>query len=222
MHFDPASPAIATGRTTVRTLALSPLVLTESAFMRAYSSGVLLMTRPPERKRPSIPGLAATWDADATHLDSGATPSSDTGSRALSTLLMIRLNHLQGVQPPNASLEAFKEALVVPLVKGPKNAFPGMITVGRTQNNDIVIESTMVSRFHGYFADTPHGPRFHDSGSATNGTWVRGVRMEPRSFVNLEDGVDLHFGADVKALFLGASGLYALMKSCHLGARCEP
>jgi hypothetical protein len=217
MHLESRPPTVR--RATVRTLALSPLALTESALTEAYSSGVLLMTAPPERRKGAP--QSAAMAGDGTHLDT-ATPASDTGSHALAALLTITRNHLHGVRPPSASIEAFKEAVIIPLVKGDRNAFPEMITVGRTSNNDIVIESTMVSRFLGYFTQTRGGLRFYDSGSATNGTWVQGVRMEPRSWVDLEDGVELNFGADVKALFLRASGLYAMMTSCHLSPRHDP
>jgi pSer/pThr/pTyr-binding forkhead associated (FHA) protein len=54
-----------------------------------------------------------------------------------------------------------------------------MITVGRTSNNDVVIPSPSVSRFHAYFELTSGRLAHVDAGSRV-GTWVASKRLQPR------------------------------------------
>src|SRR5207253_9820199 len=41
--------------------------------------------------------------------------------------------------------------LIVLPVRKVQDAFPSMITIGRTSNNDVVIEDVQVSKFHAFF-----------------------------------------------------------------------
>jgi hypothetical protein len=61
---------------------------------------------------------------------------------------------------------------LAPIVKGDSaNAFGYMITIGRTKNNDIPIESKEVSKFHAYVVEETGKAWICDSGS-TNGTFL--------------------------------------------------
>ena len=60
-----------------------------------------------------------------------------------------------------------------------QDAFPSMITLGRTHNNDIVIDDVQVSKFHAFFKIDGDRIELHDAGSS-NGTQVNGARLEPK------------------------------------------
>ncbi|MBF5045893.1 FHA domain-containing protein [Aggregicoccus sp. 17bor-14] len=91
--------------------------------------------------------------------------------------------------------------------KSALNALGFGITVGRTANNDVVLYDATVSRFHAVLSkdERTGGWRVEDAESQ-NGTFVREVRLAPRTTTPLEDGTPLRFGA-VSLLFLTPEGL---------------
>jgi hypothetical protein len=68
--------------------------------------------------------------------------------------------------------------LVLPLRKV-QPTFPSMITVGRTENNDLVVSDEQVSKFHAFFRLVGDRVELSDAGSR-NGTFVAGKRLEAR------------------------------------------
>jgi hypothetical protein len=69
--------------------------------------------------------------------------------------------------------------LVLPLSKV-QPTFPSMITVGRTENNDLVVPDEQISKFHAYFRLVGGAVELADAGSR-NGTFVAGHRLAPKS-----------------------------------------
>ena len=63
------------------------------------------------------------------------------------------------------------ELPVYQVVKNSTNAFGMMITVGRAGNNDVVVETGSVSKFHAYFEQRDGDWRVRDANSS-NGTFV--------------------------------------------------
>jgi len=57
--------------------------------------------------------------------------------------------------------------------------FPSMITVGRTDNNDLVVSDEQVSKFHAFFRLVGDRVELSDAGSR-NGTFVGSKRLEAR------------------------------------------
>lgn len=102
------------------------------------------------------------------------------------------------------------EPLVLPLVKGdsPTNAFVMGVTVGRTENNDLVLNDPSVSRFHAYFLRDrrTNAWRLVDAESM-NGTWVGALKLQPNVPVDLYDQARLRFG-DVEMLFVMPASLF--------------
>lgn len=96
------------------------------------------------------------------------------------------------------------EALVLPLRKGDSrtNAFVMGVTVGRTDNNDLVLNDPSVSRFHAYFLrdSRKNTWRLVDADSK-NGTWVGAMKLAPNATAELQDSVRIRFG-DVEMTFL--------------------
>lgn len=96
------------------------------------------------------------------------------------------------------------EPQVFELIKSnnPNNAFVMGITLGRTSNNDLVIEDSSVSRFHAYFLHDPKSKKWKlvDAQSA-NGTWIGDIRLPPDQPVLVPDESRIRFG-DIEMLFL--------------------
>lgn len=111
------------------------------------------------------------------------------------------------------------EPLVLPLRKGPSrsNAFVMGITVGRTENNDLVLADTSVSRFHAYFLEDARRKvwRLVDAESK-NGTWVGAQKLQQSTQVELQDKARLRFG-DVELTFLLPESFFA-----HLATLSKP
>ncbi|EUA88439.1 FHA domain protein [Mycobacterium ulcerans str. Harvey] len=54
---------------------------------------------------------------------------------------------------------------------------PGAVTIGRADDNDIVIPEVLASRHHATLIPTPQGTEIRDNRSI-NGTFVNGARVE--------------------------------------------
>ncbi|NPC87103.1 FHA domain-containing protein, partial [Pyxidicoccus fallax] len=74
---------------------------------------------------------------------------------------------LKTVTNAGAPTLGVSEAVVFPVVKSRTNAFGRGITVGRTGNNDVVLDDGSVSRFHAWFAwvEGEEGFSLTDAGS---------------------------------------------------------
>src|SRR5262249_7924973 len=76
------------------------------------------------------------------------------------------------------SRERGTRPLVLPLRKV-QPTFPSMITVGRTDNNDLVVPDEQISKFHAFFRLVGDRVELSDADSR-NGTFVGTRRLEPR------------------------------------------
>ncbi len=70
-------------------------------------------------------------------------------------------------------------SLIVLAVRKVQEAFPSMITVGRTANNDVVVEDVQVSKFHAFFRINADKVEIADAGSR-NGTFIGKLRLEAK------------------------------------------
>ncbi len=90
--------------------------------------------------------------------------------------------------------------LVLPLRKV-QSTFPSMITVGRTDNNDLVVPDEQVSKFHAFFRLVGDRVELSDAGSR-NGTFIGSRRLEARGGgAQLNRGDRFAFGAIEFQLF---------------------
>lgn len=94
--------------------------------------------------------------------------------------------------------------------KSTRNPFVGMITFGRTNNNDIVIDVPTVSKVHAIFARETGGWMIWDSNS-TNGTYLDGVRLPKETKRAVDDGSEILFGPQVRAFFVLRDSLELLL-----------
>jgi FHA domain len=78
-----------------------------------------------------------------------------------------------------------------PLIKV-QDHFPSMITLGRTQNNDVVVADTSISKFHAFFRVGPGLFEVADAGSR-NGTFIGERRLDPKVMARLKPGEYVRF-----------------------------
>ena len=104
------------------------------------------------------------------------------------------------------------EMELYPLAKKPGASFPDRITIGRTPNNDVVIEDPSVSRLHAYVRQAD-GWMVADAGSK-NGSWLDESRLEPRRESALSVGAVLRLG-DVALTFYRSDDLFDLLGGDH-------
>ncbi|HEX8950905.1 MAG TPA: FHA domain-containing protein, partial [Polyangia bacterium] len=81
-------------------------------------------------------------------------------------------------KPKAPATERGGRPLVLPLRKV-QSTFPSMITIGRTDNNDLVVPDEQVSKFHAFFRIVGDRVELSDAGSR-NGTFVGNRRLESR------------------------------------------
>ncbi len=89
-----------------------------------------------------------------------------------------------------------EQALAFKLEKGKAMAFPMGITVGRAENNDIILEDHSVSRFHAFFQQdlATKAWKLVDAESKV-GTWAGPLRLAPSQPQRLQPTTKLRFGA---------------------------
>jgi hypothetical protein len=94
--------------------------------------------------------------------------------------------------------------------KSGKNAFKNMITVGRSSNNDVMLESLSVSKLHGFFKLQGEGYSFTDVGS-TNGTFIDEKKLSPNEAMLIDSRQTLVFGGDLRGQFFQPGDFHEYM-----------
>ncbi len=74
------------------------------------------------------------------------------------------------------------------------SVFGGHISVGRTQNLDVPIARSGVSKFHAFFACDVHGRYQLTDKESKNGTFVGSKRLTPGEAELVPDGIQIRFG----------------------------
>ncbi len=116
---------------------------------------------------------------------------------------------LVGMDLDAISAAAGQRMVVHPLEKKKGAPFSDMITVGRTPNNDVVINDITVSRFHAYFKLKGSQWVVCDAGSK-NGTHVEDQRLEARKERAIEDGTAVRIG-DIETTFHVRDALFEIL-----------
>lgn len=98
---------------------------------------------------------------------------------------------------------------VYPLSKKPGAPFADMITVGRTANNDVVVNDITVSRFHAFFRHRGEAWVVCDAGSK-NGTSLEGDVLEARKERLIVSGQQVRVG-DIELAFYTPDDLFDIL-----------
>ncbi len=118
-----------------------------------------------------------------------------------------RFRTLSGVGSPEARAGI---PVVLRVRKEKDNAFRRGVTLGRTSNNDIIIDDASVSRFHAWFQADEAGRWTVADASSKNGTRVSGTRLKPKRPAPLAPDVRLRFGK-VEVTFLAPEAFLKLL-----------
>ncbi len=100
---------------------------------------------------------------------------------------------------------------IIPLTKKLGTPFVDLITLGRTDGNDISISHKSVSRFQAFFRRR-HGRWFVCDAGSSNGTQVNRKRLNPRTEVEVPTNTMLQFGA-IEFQFHTADSLFDMLMS---------
>lgn len=98
------------------------------------------------------------------------------------------------------------------VAKRPGVPFAHLISVGRSNNNDITIAVESVSKVHGYLVVDDDRIRFTDHAS-TNGSKLNGYPLEKNKKYSLAEGDVLHLGLEVALEFMLPASLYRKARS---------
>lgn len=98
---------------------------------------------------------------------------------------------------------------VYPLIKKPAAAFPEIITIGRTVQNDVVLANHSVSRLHMYVRYSDGQWWITDAGSK-NGSWIEGQKLKARCEVKLSPMALVRVGELFLTFHLAADAYDAL------------
>ena len=93
--------------------------------------------------------------------------------------------------------------------------FPGMITIGRTINCDLVILDPKISKFHAYLVQDPKDRQrclLADAGSR-NGTFLNGTRLKARRLTELTSGDEVRIGSRLLLRFYQAEAFLAAISA---------
>ena len=117
---------------------------------------------------------------------------------------------------PSFSVSDISVPTIIPLAKKLGTPFVDLITLGRTDGNDIMLEDLSVSRFQAFFRRR-HGRWFVCDAGSSNGTRVDGKKLEPRTEAEVVSRTPLRFGT-VKFLFHTSDSLYDVLANQSLSA----
>lgn len=93
------------------------------------------------------------------------------------------------------------------VTKRATNAFSMMITLGRAENNDLIIRNGKVSKFHAYFSEIDKEWYLTDHNSS-NGTYLHTERLKPSVRYAIQDRSELSFTQNLAYRFLLPSSMY--------------
>ncbi len=102
------------------------------------------------------------------------------------------------------------DPMAVVIEKTKDNAFQRRITIGRTANNDIVLDDTSVSRFHAWIEQENATWVLVDAGSR-NGSTVAGRKIVAKAPSVLTNGLVLRIGA-LQLTYYTAQGFLEMLQ----------
>ncbi len=105
------------------------------------------------------------------------------------------------------------DSRIFKVLKKGDSSFPNKITVGRSANNDIVIEHQSISKFHAFFSinELNYNHELTDVNSM-NGTKLNGKALEAMKKSEVNNGDVITFGTDLSFVFLLARDLFSRIR----------
>lgn len=94
------------------------------------------------------------------------------------------------------------------------------VTIGRARTNDISLREDTVSKFHAFFRLASGGESVQITDvSSTNGTFVQGKRLPPKTPHLLNGGEHIQFGPNVTGVFYMPGGFHRFMRTVGTRSR---
>jgi hypothetical protein len=100
--------------------------------------------------------------------------------------------------------------LAVLPVRKIQKTFPNMVSVGRTSNNDIVINDPLISKFHAFFRLGDGQLELFEAGSK-NGTWVGDKKLIEKEAVAVRSGDQVRF-AELRFQYFDAEAAWEAIR----------
>ena len=138
----------------------------------------------------------------------GATVAAETGDE--SDLMAVQTLMEPTPTLPNSLSAGRAFEYAIPLTKRGLNPFSLMVTVGRAPNNDVVLQTTMASKFHAYFRQIGDQWSLCDANSS-NGTYLNGVRLPPERSRPLKSGDQIAFSVERVTFFMMPEEIHELL-----------
>jgi hypothetical protein len=128
------------------------------------------------------------------------------GGDLLETLRTQKLTSAMIPQKPLKSLRPSESLVVQPLAKSTRNPFNDQLTIGRANNNDVILKLPSVSKFHAWLKVIDGAYRIFDAKSSF-GTFVEGKRVAEDGLegVILNPGTKLRLG-ELEMVFFDTNG----------------
>ena len=94
-------------------------------------------------------------------------------------------------------------------IKKKKRLYSSKISLGRAGNNDIVLDSPAISKFHAYFLSNGDNKYFLVDANSTNKTWINQAKLEPAEQVEIFDKDRITLGKSLTFQFFLPSSFYS-------------
>ena len=108
----------------------------------------------------------------------------------------------------------FLHARVIEISKKKIKNNEGVINIGRSANNDIVLYNKAVSKSHAFLYLSPDDGVAHLADlQSTNGTFLNNEKITPYMMYQLRDGVEISFGPQTKVVYLSTKTFYDFLTS---------
>lgn len=179
--------------------------LGRDAFLARYREAALVLGLPADAP-PAAPD-------DPTTQTSVGSFSANMDSRMEDIGMNTKIVDIPGAVPlPRMPPGLEPGASVFFVSKSDRNPFKTMITVGRAQNNDIVLPVSVVSKFHAYIT-TQGEAQFIQDQASTNGTIVDGKRVLKGESRPLKDGSTIELAPGLVLRYHTPAGFFETLVS---------
>jgi tetratricopeptide (TPR) repeat protein len=124
--------------------------------------------------------------------------------------------------PSDLVIADFLEARVIEVNKKKIDSNEGVITIGRSASNDIVLYNNTISKAHAflYFPSSTSGAYVADLQS-TNSTFLNDEKLTPHVAYDLADGDEISFGPQTKVIYLSSSTFHDFISSLKQSSECK-
>ena len=120
-------------------------------------------------------------------------------------------DELNAVMDPRLERSGGKTSPAVMCIRKLRDPTPNRITIGRTPNNDLVLEHPQISSLHAFFREKAQRFELADAGSR-NGTWVSGRLLAPGGPSEVLASGDPIRLAHLELTFLSASACWDVLR----------